>query len=328
MEIKGHNLTMFQKFTVFTPTYNRAKTLGRVYSSLIAQARKDFLWLIVDDGSTDNTRELVDGWIKENNIKIVYQYKENGGKHSAMRMAYNLANSKYFIAIDSDDELTPDAIENFNNEWTKIEDNDLENQFAEVAALTYSIDGRLIGNFHFPEGTDSIDSFWHEMVLKYRNNNEHIICWNLEKLKECVKIPEEFWLSDKVSFFGEGTLWARIGRKYKTRYINKVLRIYHFDGEDSLMRIMDKSKGHYNNLVGNKYFLDENLDHFFWNPKYFINLILKFIISGIELKRSPLELINVMDTFKFRLAYIVLFPVGALAFLYFKFIKKRLVLIP
>ncbi len=86
-------------------------------------------------------------------------------------------------------------------------------------------------------------------------------------------------------------MWARIGLIYKTRYLNKSLRIYHYDGGISLLRIPDKTQGHYNNLVGNKYFLDENLNHFFWNPKYFFNLILKFIISGIELDYSPVFLI-------------------------------------
>jgi len=286
------------------------------------QTNRDFVWLIIDDGSTDNTWEIISRWIKENEIRIEYHYKRNGGKHTAMKLAYSLVKSKYLIAIDSDDELTTAAVETFHKEWENLERQNLQDQFAEVAALTLSIDQKLIGNFSFPEKTDYIDSFWHEMVLKFKNNNEHIICWNLEKLKECVKIPEDFWLSDKVSFFGEGILWARIGRKYKTRYINKALRIYHFDGGDSLMRITDKSKGHYNNLVSRKYFLDENLDHFFWNPPYFFNLILKFTISGIELKRSPFELIKVMETNRFRIAYIIFLPIGTVAFLYFRYIKR------
>ena len=103
--------------TVFTPTYNRAKTLVRVYESLLNQTNKDFVWLIVDDGSTDNTKVLVAKWIEENKLSIEYHYKENGGKHTAMKMAYQLAQTKYLLAIDSDDELTPDAVEDFLNDW-------------------------------------------------------------------------------------------------------------------------------------------------------------------------------------------------------------------
>ncbi len=266
--------------TIFTPTYNRIHTLGRVYESLLRQSDKSFIWLIIDDGSTDGTKNLINIWIKEARLSIKYHYKENGGKHSAMKLAYELADTKYLIAIDSDDELTPDTVEVFNKEWEKIEDSGFENIFAEIAALTYSSDGNLIGDFKFPKGVDYIDSFWHEMVLKCRNNNEHIVCWDLEKLRDCVNIPDVFWLSDKVNLFGELILWARIGRRYKTRYINKPLRIYHVDATNSILRNNDAIRNHYNNLVGQKYFLDENLNYFFWNPKYFFNLILKFIISS------------------------------------------------
>ncbi len=309
--------------TIFTPTYNRAHTLGRVYNSLLNQTNKNFLWLIIDDGSTDNTRELVEKWQSEQEVEIEYHFKENGGKHTAMKLAYELTKTKYLLAIDSDDELTPDAVDVFKIEWHKIEKEGTENQFAEVSGLTHSTDGKLIGDFFFPANTDYIDSFWHEMVLKYRNNNEHIVCWNLEKLKERVVISDKFWLSDKVSFLGEGILWARIGRKYKTRYINKGLRIYHYDGGESLLRITDKKKGHYNNLVGNKYFLDENLDHFFWNPKYFFNLILKFVISGIELRISTIEILKEIKSTRFKLAYLFCWPLGFAAWMYFKFVKRR-----
>ncbi len=311
------------KFTVFTPTYNRASTLPRVYNSLLNQTLKDFVWLIIDDGSTDNTRELVKRWIDEKNLLIEYHYKENGGKHSAMRLAWNLAKTKYLIGIDSDDELTYDAVETFNHEWGKIEFLGIENEFAEVSGLTHSKEGKLIGNFHFPSQTPFIDSFWHEMVLKYKNYNEQCPCRNLEKLKECVSIPEVFWLSDKISFLSEGTFWARIGRKYKTRYINKGVRIYHYDASESLLRIKDKKKGHYNNLVGTKFFLDENLDYFLWDPKFFINPLLKLIVSGIELNIKPKHLLSNINSLRLKLFYVTFFPLGVLAWVYFKHIKKR-----
>ena len=72
------------KLTVFTPAYNRAHTLGRCYESMLKQKCKDFKWLIIDDGSTDNTKELVDSWLnKDNGFEIIYKYKKNGGMHTA-----------------------------------------------------------------------------------------------------------------------------------------------------------------------------------------------------------------------------------------------------
>lgn len=312
-----------KSLTVFTPTFNRAHTLGRVYNSLLNQTEKDFIWLIIDDGSNDNTKELVQRWVDENKIKIEYYYKTNGGKHTAMKMGWEKANTKYLLAIDSDDELTPDAIEVFNQIWKNIEREGLEDSFAEVSGLTHTTDGKLIGDFFFPANTSYADSFWHEMVLKNKNNNEHIGCWNLAKLRDCAVIHDKFWLSDRVNLIGEGVLWARIGRKYKARYLNKGLRIYHFDAGESYMRTTDKTKAHYNNLVFNKYFLDENLDHFFWNPKYFFNLILKFIVSSIELKISPIEIMKEVKTNRFKLAYLLCWPIGLAAWFYFKHIKKQ-----
>ncbi len=319
MNIQKEEIT----FTIFTPTYNRAHTLKRVYHSLLRQTCKDFIWLIIDDGSTDKTPYLVEEWRSKNQITIDYRFKSNEGKHTAMALAFKTARTKYLIGIDSDDELEPDAIDTFKKTWEGIAKEGLEEQFAEVSGLTYDSTGKLVGDFYFHDGVDFIDSNWHEMVLKRHNNNEHIVCWDLKKLQECVDIPENFWLSNKVNMLGEGIFWARLGRRYKTRYINKGLRIYHYDAGESLLRISDKTKGHYNNLASNRFFLDENLDHFLSNPKYFINLILKYAISGIELDFSPLYVLRKINTNRFKIFYVLLLPPGILAWFYFKKIKKN-----
>ena len=100
--------------TVFTPTYNRGNLLKRVYQSLLGQTCKDFEWLIIDDGSTDNTRLVVDQLIKENIIAIRYLYKKNGGKHTAYNIAISEASGDLFLCLDSDDMLTTDAVELIN----------------------------------------------------------------------------------------------------------------------------------------------------------------------------------------------------------------------
>lgn len=84
-------------FTIFTPTYNRAEKLKRVYNSLLKQTFKDFCWLIIDDGSSDNTKEVVKNF---KNLNIRYVYVKNGGKQRAYNKAIELANSKYFICLD------------------------------------------------------------------------------------------------------------------------------------------------------------------------------------------------------------------------------------
>lgn len=98
--------------TVFTPTYNRAYILGELYKSLQQQTTYQFEWLIVDDGSTDDTNEVVSKWIEEETrFPIRYFKKENGGKHRAINFALQYAQGEYFFIVDSDDRLVPEAIE-------------------------------------------------------------------------------------------------------------------------------------------------------------------------------------------------------------------------
>ena len=97
--------------TVFTPTYNRAYCLRALYESLCAQTNKDFEWLIVDDGSSDNTRELVQAFIEENKIQIKYHAQTNSGKHVAHNKGVELCETELFVCVDSDDALTANAVD-------------------------------------------------------------------------------------------------------------------------------------------------------------------------------------------------------------------------
>ena len=103
--------------TVFTPTYNRAYTLSKLYESLTRQTVRDFEWLIVDDGSTDSTSELVKRWALDEMINIRYIRKENGGKSSAHNVGVREARGELFICVDSDDYLANSAVEIIRNAW-------------------------------------------------------------------------------------------------------------------------------------------------------------------------------------------------------------------
>lgn len=121
--------------TVFTPAYNRAYTLHLCYESLKRQTSKDFKWLIIDDGSTDNTKHLVDSWINENNgFEIKYIYKENGGMHTAHNKAYENIDTELNVCIDSDDYMTDDAIEKIVKFWEK----NGEDKYAGIPCLRYT----------------------------------------------------------------------------------------------------------------------------------------------------------------------------------------------
>lgn len=133
--------------TVFTPAYNRAHTLNRIYESLLKQDCKDFVWLIVDDGSTDNTAELVKCWQEnDNGFEIRYVYKENGGMHTAHNTAYENIDTELNVCIDSDDCLADNAIKKIIDKWNDVKDKD----YAGIIGLDADFGGNVIGT-GFPD---------------------------------------------------------------------------------------------------------------------------------------------------------------------------------
>ena len=128
--------------TVFTPAYNRAKTLPRTFESLCKQDCKDFVWLIVDDGSTDNTACLVKSWQeKKNGFEIKYIYKENGGMHTAHNTAYENIDTELNVCIDSDDCLADGAVSKILDMWEKVK----YKNYAGIIGLDADLKGNIIG---------------------------------------------------------------------------------------------------------------------------------------------------------------------------------------
>ncbi|MCD7808671.1 MAG: glycosyltransferase family 2 protein [Erysipelotrichaceae bacterium] len=128
--------------TVFTPTYNRAHTLYRTYESLCNQDCKDFIWLIIDDGSTDDTSNLVKHWQQnDNGFEIQYIYKENGGMHTAHNVAYENIHTELNMCIDSDDKLAIGAIAKIKGVWNVIKDK----EYAGIIGLDADFEGNISG---------------------------------------------------------------------------------------------------------------------------------------------------------------------------------------
>ncbi|WP_368657375.1 glycosyltransferase family 2 protein [Metabacillus halosaccharovorans] len=132
---------MNKTLTVFTPTYNRAQTLYLNYESLKRQTSKDFIWLIIDDGSIDGTKELVQKWIDENEISIRYYYQQNQGMHGAHNTAYELIDTELNVCIDSDDYMADEAVEKIVDFW-KIHGNE---NYAGIIGLDATQEGEIIG---------------------------------------------------------------------------------------------------------------------------------------------------------------------------------------
>jgi glycosyltransferase involved in cell wall biosynthesis len=135
------------RLTVFTPAYNRAHTLPRTYESLCNQKCKDFCWLIIDDGSTDDTEQLVKGWMeKDNGFEIQYIYKENGGMHTAHNMAYENITTELNVCVDSDDCMAEDGVAKILKKWDEVKDSG----YAGIIGLDADMNGKIIGK-SFPK---------------------------------------------------------------------------------------------------------------------------------------------------------------------------------
>ena len=130
--------------TVFTPAYNRADLLPRCYESMKRQTNKEFIWMIIDDGSTDETKELVEPWLHEKlDFEIKYYYKENGGLHTAYNEAISHIVTELAVCIDSDDFMPDDAVEKILSFWRQ---NGSE-KYAGIVGLDYYLNDKVIGDF-------------------------------------------------------------------------------------------------------------------------------------------------------------------------------------
>lgn len=138
--------TQHYKVTIFTPTFNRKSTIPRTYESLKqlkCNNSSNFEWIIVDDGSNDNTEKLGELWCKENIIPIRYFKQKNQGKHIAMNFAIQNARGEFWLTIDSDDTILPDALDLYINTWNAIKNKEL---YCGVSARCIDESGNLVGS--------------------------------------------------------------------------------------------------------------------------------------------------------------------------------------
>lgn len=215
-------MSAFLPITVMTPTYNRAHSLPRVYESLLAQTFQQFEWVIIDDGSSDNTKELVQSWIEEGKLNIRYAWQTNQHKKAAFNHGVRLAKGELLVALDSDDTLLPDALEHMWMTWLSLEQ---RSQFIAITGLCAYPDGKIVGDA-YPQDRMVLSSI--DMYFKYKVRGEKFGCLNTQVLKQ-FPFPENI-----PGFVPESLVWRSIARAgYKTLFINHVYRTY-FDSADSL----------------------------------------------------------------------------------------------
>lgn len=197
--------------TVFTPTYNRKKELENLYMSLVNQTDNDFEWLIVDDGSNDDTKRFISKLKKENKINIKYIYKENGGKQSAYNKGLEEANGDIFLCIDSDDILDKKAIKTIKFDFKRLSKNSAG--FAYVQGYIEE-NSKIIGT----DFGDLENAYYYDIYGKYGVKGDKLIVLKTEIAKEY-----SFPIIEGEKFVPEALVFNRIAKKYKFNLSNKVL---------------------------------------------------------------------------------------------------------
>lgn len=182
--------------TFFTPTYNRAPILHRCYESLCVQTSFNFNWLIIDDGSSDGTEEIVREWMdREDRFQITYRYKENGGLHTAFNLAVETVETELFVCFESDDLFTPDAMSIIEKTWSEIRDSDCVG----FITLCKDMDGKLIGGC-FPEEVKTVLYRDHRQIAP--GDKQYVFrTAALKKVFPMPSFPGEKFFDPKYRFF-------------------------------------------------------------------------------------------------------------------------------
>ncbi len=242
--------------TFFTPTYNRSRFLYRLEDCLEKQTSQNFVWIIVNDGSKDNTDEIAINILKKEKLPIKLISKENGGKHSAFKVALEECETSYFQCMDDDDIYFPDAVEFFLHKWTEIKQTG-NNKIGAIRTLSRFPDSRIVANFEIKNGAE-YDASTIETNYIQNHIQENWTCYDTKKLRS-IDLSTQ-WMSDQHKFISEVIWQTRFARKYLCRYVNKVFREYRDDDEVSLTRGR-KSYQHFLDIFLNeKIVLDEQYD--------------------------------------------------------------------
>lgn len=239
---------MKKVLTVFTPTYNRGYILHKCYESLLRQTCKEFIWVIIDDGSSDNTKDLVKEWIKENKIEIKYYYQENQGMHGAHNKAYEVIDTELNVCIDSDDYMTDNAVELIINYWK----NNRKDEYCGFGALNIFENGEVIGT-KFPEGLK--ESKYFDLYKRYKVKGDKKFIYRTELIKQN---PYPIFKGEK--YVGLDYKYMKLDEKYCLGLMNEPVCVVEYLADGSSLNMLRQYR---KNPRGFSFYRIENIK----NPK-------------------------------------------------------------
>ncbi len=289
--------------TIFTPCYNRAHLLSQLYQSLLEQNATNFEWLIVDDGSTDNTKEVVANFISENKIPISYFNKNNGGKHTAINYGVQKAKGALFFILDSDDFLSKDAVKLTTDAWVKIKDN---KKIGGIIGLSEFTNGQLVGDAFLE---DEWQLSFSDYYLKYHLRGDKSVAFKTSVMKE-YPFPEEAG----IRFVFEAVVWHEMAKKYDVLALNKVIQYKEYleeglsDSSYKLWYIKSLAFSYFQLIANKTYSFSRYPKTYIWS---FIHLAINSLLSDTSY-------FNKLPSFKDKCLYLILFPRG-----YYSYLKMR-----
>lgn len=204
------------KLTVCTPTYNRGNLLERLFDSLSRQSQLPFEWVIIDDGSVDQTKEIVAGFVTRSPFPIVYQYQENSGKHIAMNQAAKIAGGDLFFVVDSDDYLVDNALELIGDEWLLVQNLPVEarSKIIGIGANRIFPTGVVVGNTPFYQKLDT-DLLTYRYILNVKGDKAEAYVLDVVKNNPFPQIKGE-------TFCPEALVFYRLAHEgFQLRFINE-----------------------------------------------------------------------------------------------------------
>lgn len=297
------------KITIITPSFNRAHTLPRVYESLRRQTFKDFKWLIMDDGSTDGTKDLIHSFQQENLFEIEYHWQKNEHKFVTVFEGVKKVKTPYFMVVDSDDSYPENSLEILFNEAEKISNKE---EYISVMGLSEYENGKLVGD-KYPDA--GFDGSIFDMRYKYKIMGDKFGVFITSTYQNLLN---KF---DYSAYRGKGYVPQSVffnmydSKGIKTRFINKVVRIYHFDlnDNDSVSNTRWTGKNTFGLMEGYRSFLNNYYLQLKKYPKTLIRNLVGYQVYSIINKKSLKEINKGLKNF--RILSLILYP---FSYLYLK----------
>lgn len=293
------------KLTVVTPTFNRAHTLQRAFDSLKNQTVQTFKWIIMDDGSSDGTKELVERFQQSSPFEIDYFYNENQHKFHTVFNGIKKVQTPYFIILDSDDSYPKDAFEILIGEAEKIEN---QEDFISVMGLSGDENGNVVGDKYPAEFDGSVFQMRYKYKVKGDKNGVFFTQSYLRELErfDYSSLPKGIYIPQSVFF---NTYDAK---GLKTRFINQIIRTYHKDENDaaSVSNTRWSGKNRYGLMLGHQSFLNSYGKQLFPYPKALFRNLIGYQVYAIKNQKTYPEIISGIQHPVIKFLGFLIFPIG------------------